>query len=43
MSGWVLVALSIGLAAGFIYGFIEGRKFTLRQVLEEAKRINKPD
>ena len=43
MTGWVLIALAAGLAGGYIYGFIEGRKYTLGQVLEEAKEIGKRD
>lgn len=38
--GW---ALGIGLAAGYIIGYIEGRRCTTAAVLEEAKKINKPD
>ena len=41
MSGWVLVALGVGLAVGYIYGWIQGRRIAFETVLEEAKRINK--
>ena len=39
MNGWTLIALGIGLAAGFIYGFIEGRKFTLGQFWKKLKGL----
>jgi len=45
INGWMLIALAVGLAAGYIYGFIEGKRFILGQVqaLEEAKKVIKQD
>ena len=33
MSGRALIALGVGLAVGYIYGFIEGKRF-----MEQVKR-----
>ena len=35
INGWVLIALGVGLAAGYIFGFIEGKRFQ-REVADKA-------
>lgn len=37
MSGWVFIAFGVGLAAGYIYGFIEGKRFIEERIKKEEE------
>lgn len=36
INGWVLIALGLGLAVGYIWGFIEGKKFRKKKTSDKA-------